>query len=321
MVPAVPEPLDALVAKCVEPDPDKRFQTTAELVAALDRLDDNGKLKPKKRAVALPLVSAVALGLLTLSGYIYWVTRPPVQHDPVSVVLADFANTTGDTGFDGTLESMMKVALEGASFMTVYDRAGIRRNLGVTPPEKLDERAAQELAVRQGVGVVLSGSIAPDGRGYRLSIKAVRAATGEIITDLDQRAQDKDRVLATAGDLATDIRQALGDDTSESAQRFAMVTWTANSLDVVHEYAIALQAVSNTDYEQATQSFTKAVTLDPNFGPGYVGLAVVAWAFWTDQHWAVNGVAVAINAILLISIRNEWDLVTWLAPHGDVEAG
>ena len=52
----------------------------------------------------------------------------------------------------------------------------------------------------------------------------------------------------------------------------------------------------------------------------YIGLAIVAWAFRTDQHWAVNGVAVVINAILLISIRNEWDLVTWLAPHGDAEA-
>ena len=48
----------------------------------------------------------------------------------------------------------------------------------------------------------------------------------------------------------------------------------------------------------------------------YVLLAVVAWAFWTEQQWAVNGVAVVINAILLISIRNEWDLVTWLAPRG-----
>lgn len=48
----------------------------------------------------------------------------------------------------------------------------------------------------------------------------------------------------------------------------------------------------------------------------YAGLAAVAWAFWTGQHWAVDGVAVVINAILLVSIRNEWDLVTWLAPRG-----
>jgi hypothetical protein len=49
----------------------------------------------------------------------------------------------------------------------------------------------------------------------------------------------------------------------------------------------------------------------------YVALAAVAWAFWTGQHWAVDGVAVVINAILLVTIRNEWDLVTWLAPRAD----
>ena len=49
----------------------------------------------------------------------------------------------------------------------------------------------------------------------------------------------------------------------------------------------------------------------------YIALAAVAVAFWTEQHWAPNGVAVVINAILVVSIRNEWDLVTWLAPRGD----
>ena len=49
----------------------------------------------------------------------------------------------------------------------------------------------------------------------------------------------------------------------------------------------------------------------------YVLLALVAWGFWTDQAWVVKGVAVVINAILLVTIRNEWDLVTWLAPRAD----
>ena len=49
----------------------------------------------------------------------------------------------------------------------------------------------------------------------------------------------------------------------------------------------------------------------------YLALGAVAWAFWTEQPWAVNGVAAVITAMLLISIRNEWDLVTWLAPHAD----
>ena len=101
LVPAVPEALDALVTKCVEPDPAKRYQTTAELVAALDRLDDNGKLKPKKRVgrdAARGGSDRRAARHCRVG--IYWIhAAAPSQHDPVSVVIADFVNKTERSGF------------------------------------------------------------------------------------------------------------------------------------------------------------------------------------------------------------------------------
>lgn len=49
----------------------------------------------------------------------------------------------------------------------------------------------------------------------------------------------------------------------------------------------------------------------------YALLAVVAWAFWIEARWAVNAISAVITGLLLVSIRNEWDLVTWLAPRPD----
>ena len=46
VAPEIPVAVDALVSRCLDPDQAKRFQTTAELVAALDRLDENGELLP-----------------------------------------------------------------------------------------------------------------------------------------------------------------------------------------------------------------------------------------------------------------------------------
>src|SRR5438552_5335294 len=43
---SIPLALDAFVTCCLERDPAARFQTTAELVADLDRLDDTGELRP-----------------------------------------------------------------------------------------------------------------------------------------------------------------------------------------------------------------------------------------------------------------------------------
>ena len=47
----------------------------------------------------------------------------------------------------------------------------------------------------------------------------------------------------------------------------------------------------------------------------YLALATVALAFWRHWAWAEVGVAVVITAMLLSAIRNEWDLITWIAPR------
>src|SRR5688572_14574922 len=57
--PDIPAPLAALVGRCVEPDAAKRFQTSAEVAAELDRLDDKGELIPIKRTIGLPLMAAI----------------------------------------------------------------------------------------------------------------------------------------------------------------------------------------------------------------------------------------------------------------------
>lgn len=49
----------------------------------------------------------------------------------------------------------------------------------------------------------------------------------------------------------------------------------------------------------------------------YVLLVGATFAIWSEQLWACPGVAAVITGLLLVTIRNEWDLVTWLAPRPD----
>jgi serine/threonine protein kinase/Flp pilus assembly protein TadD len=276
IVPEVPQALDQLITRCTEPDAEKRYATTAELVEAIELLDDSGKLRPKKRVVRLPLAIAAAGGLLALSGYIWWSTRPPVVHDSVTVVIADFQNSTKDSAFDGTLEPMLKRALEGASFITAFDRDGLRRQVGAQLPERLDESAARAIAVKQGLGVVLAGSISAEGNGYRVDVNATRAVTGEVISRNQARAAGKDQVLDVATRLITRVRSALGDEASSSAQLFAMASLSATSLDVVAHWVAGRDAASRNNYDEALKHYSKAVELDPKFGLGYAGLANVS---------------------------------------------
>ena len=276
---SIPEALDRIIARCIQPAADARYPTIAEMLADLEKLDDNGKPLPMVRRLTWRIGAAAALVVASLVGATYWLARGPgvpVVHEPVSVLIADFQNKTGDATFDKALEPMMKLALEGAGFISAYDRAGIRRTLGVRPPDKLDERAAQEIAVKQGLGVVLSGSVDRQGSRYGVSVKATQAVTGNVIASATERASSKDKVLGVATSLASKVREALGDDTSDSAKRFAMDTLSATSLEVVREYAGAMEALSRSKNSEALQGFSKAATLDPNFGLAHAGMAIAS---------------------------------------------
>jgi serine/threonine protein kinase len=273
----IPEALDRIVSRLLEPDPERRFQTTAELVAALDRLDDNGAPLPLIRRLTPRLIAATAVIVAALLAGTYFATRqalaPPVEHEPVSVVIADFQNNTSDAAFNSVLEPTLKRALEGASFITAYDRFRLSSTVGVRPPERLDEVAAREIAVKQGLNIIVAGAINPQGSGYSVSVKAVHAVTGNVIATSDRRASSKDDVLAAATRLAATVRTALGDETSESDQMFAMTSLSATSLDVVRHYVAGMEAASNNRQDEARQQFAAALEKDPKFGIAYTSLA------------------------------------------------
>lgn len=277
--PSIPAALDEIITRCIQPDAAARFQTTKDLVDAIDRLDDHGVPIPIVRRLTRSMAAAAVVVIASLLGLTWWAAQGPaveVEREPVSVLIADFQNGTGDATFERTLEPVMQIALEDASFISAFDRAGIRRTMGVRPPERLDEQTALELAVKQGVNVVLSGTIAQSGNRYDLTVRAIQAVTGTVITTESERASRKEDVLGAATSLAASVRGALGDTTSDSAKRFAMEKLSAKSLDAVREYARGIEALSQSKFEEALQAFSKAVEFDPTFGTAYGGMAISA---------------------------------------------
>jgi tetratricopeptide (TPR) repeat protein len=203
-------------------------------------------------------------------------SAPVVEPSPVSVLIADLQNDTNDAALTGTLEPMLIRALEGAAFISAYDRYRIRTGLGVAAPERLDETAARELAIKQGVGIVVAGTVSRRGNGFEVSLRALHSVTGDVITAARSRASSREELLPTLMDLTADVRQALGDSESEANQLFAMRSVSASSLEVIGHYAAAVQAQSNLRFEEARDSYLRAVQLDPQFGLGYQGLAVMS---------------------------------------------
>ncbi len=191
------------------------------------------------------------------------------SHEPVSVVIADFQNNTADSDFDRTLEPMIRRALEGAGFITAYDRSRVGA-LAVPQPSQFDESDARKLAVKQGLGAVLSGSIDLRDNVYTVSVEATETVTNNTITSAQGSTVYKNQVLEVAIKLIARVRNALGDDLSESAQQFAMASLSTTSLDVVRLYAAAMQAAAANNFVESLKFAKEAIEIDPDFGIGYL---------------------------------------------------
>jgi tetratricopeptide (TPR) repeat protein/predicted Ser/Thr protein kinase len=286
--PTLPRTINDIVVKCLAVDPGRRYQSSREILQGLEAWlgpaaqISTGVVPPARRAssswkwitVGLAVVLLAVAGLLLRDRI---VSRPRVKQKPVTVLLADFQNATGDPVFDGTLEPMFTIAMEGASFVSAYNRVQARQLAGQlrAGAGALDENVARLVAVREGVNIVVAGSIRRQGEGYQLEAKAIDAVNGKTIVTKKIEADSKEKVLATVGKLAAPIRKALGDVTPESAQLAAAETFTASSVEAAHQYGLAQQWLYEGKMEDALRGYTKAIELDPNMGRAYSGAAAI----------------------------------------------
>ena len=293
--PAVALPLSDMTMRCLAIDPAARYQTATEVAADLDAW--LGDAQPASIVMAPPapiqpapsptagrrkwlMGGGVAVALLAIAGGIaIWKHPAAKKPNTVRVLVADFTNHTGDPVFDNTLEPMFNIALEGASFISAFNRGEARRLARQLPhaTEAIDEQSARLIGVSQGLGAIVTGSLSRRGDGYRLSVEAIDAVSGNTIANSDVTVPNKDQVSLAIPKLAAPIRKALGDSTSESVQLEATRgTFTAASLEAVHQYGIAMEQQFAGKMPDALASFKKAADLDPNFGRAYSGMAAVS---------------------------------------------
>lgn len=282
----IPEALDAVVTKCVQLDPAARYQTTAELAAALSRLDDEGNSIPEpvvKRFTPKVLAAAAAL-VMTLVGGTYFLARGPGEAppppEPMSVLIADFANNTQEPVFNGLIEQAMTVGVEGASFVSAYPRADALKVAGqVRPGSRLDDATAALVALREGVDRVITGAISKDGSRYRVDVRLIdpsEAAEQQVLASWDGQASDRDAVLPAVARLATSVREGLGDTTAASDATRDEESFTASSLEAAQAYTAAQEFQWAGKYQEAFDQYKRASELDPTMGRAFSGLGAMA---------------------------------------------
>jgi tetratricopeptide (TPR) repeat protein len=292
----IPGSLSNIVAKCLEKDPANRYQNAEELDADLRAWQGrSGGKKVSASAMRLRMLrlreipwtryAIAGVLILAIAGGVGWFVARRQQaaksaaHAPVSVLVGDFENHTGDPVLDNTLEPMLGMALEGASFINVYGREDARKLAGKlpNPTNKLDEQTVRLIARSQEIDAVITGEIDLRGDTYEITAIAMDGVSGKVLAKSEISVANKKDIIGNLPKLAVPLRKALGDSTSEEAQ-FKEVSggFTSASLEAVHQDALGVDEQFAGKFQEAFDSFQKAAQLDPNFPRAYTGMAAMA---------------------------------------------
>jgi serine/threonine-protein kinase len=303
----VPPPLESLVARLLERDPEQRPQSGEEVLVELSPLRDLESSPLARRTVVLRRrlpVSAIVAGAVMMAIVIGLTVRLQLnatRSGPGSPVVAvlPLANMSGDTANDylgaGLAESLI-TSLASAPNVTVLSRSAVEESRQQNPDRTSFVRALDATYLVTGSVQAVSDRLRvtlnlerPDasvawGRtveGPTRDLFTLQAQLASLLADaLNQQSPSVERAEPAAPSTA-----------SEPAQ---LAYWKARAHFDRQDLAGNIQAALN--------EFENAIELDPRFAIAYAGRAEAQWAMYTqtnDRQWAERAVESTQTAVRL----------------------
>jgi len=238
-------------------------------------LPPSSRIKIVLPAALVAVAALVAAGLYLRSRSTAPAAAKLTEKD--TVVLADFANSTSDPVFDGTLKQALAVDLEQSPFLNILSDRKVGETLklmGRLPTDHVTADVAKELCLRTGSKAVIGGSISNLGSQYIVGLEAIACSTGDDLAKERAEAPSKEGVLKALDTAATALRSRLGESLA-SVQKFDVpVEATTPSLEALKAYSMAIVTGRTKGDAEAIPFMKRAIELDPNFAIAYAGLAI-----------------------------------------------
>ena len=243
---------------------------TAQTTAATARS------RSSRKNLSRGVVVAGVIALLLAGGLYYRSHQMKGLTDRDTIVLTDFANSTGDPVFDDTLRTALTVSLRQSPFLNVLSDSEVAKILQqMTRPAntKLTSEVARQLCQRAGSKAYIAGSIANLGSQYVLELKAVNCRIGDTLAQEQVTAASKEKVLDTLGEAASKLRGELGESLA-TVQKFdvPLAQATTSSLEALKAYSVGGKAYNEKGPAAALPYHQRAIELDPNFAMGFWGV-------------------------------------------------
>ncbi|HEX5438947.1 MAG TPA: protein kinase [Gemmatimonadaceae bacterium] len=294
--------LDTIVLKALRKEPARRYQSVDALADDIRRHLEGrpvrarpdsfgyraGKYVRRNRVAVGAALAAGAAALLLVAGFVAvrggagTPTVPSLAATGVlqprdRILVADFANRTGDPALAAALSEALQVDLSQSPMVQVLSPRQVRSALvrmERSPSLALDDSLAREVALRDGVKAFVTGSIARVAGRYTITAELVSAQTGDLLTALRETAADSSDVIPAMDRLSRGLRERMGESLGSVRATPPLEQVTTASLAALRDYSEGVRTINAGDRERGIKLLAAAITLDTGFASAYRVLGV-----------------------------------------------
>jgi eukaryotic-like serine/threonine-protein kinase len=234
----------------------------------------------------------VLIAIVAVPIVLHFFRNRKVLTETDTVVLADFANSTGDPVFDETLRQGTVVQLEQSPFLNLISEERIQQLLGLMgkPVQApLTPEIAHEICERTASAAVLDGSIARLGTQYVLGLRAKDCRSGKVLAEEQIQTARKEDVLNALSQIASRFRTHLGESLATvEKHNTPLAEATTPSLEALKAYSTGLKVMAAKGEAPAVPFFRRATEIDPQFATAYASLGLMYGAMGESALSAEN---------------------------------
>ena len=287
---SIPQFMSDVVAKCLQIDPQRRYQKAIEILQDLEarqrlRMPSTvGRLASRlgstsKRARLIFAIAAVlvAVGLATMR--MLWRPASGPAKATVSLAIVPFQNVSADPSLDwlgpGLAEMLTTDVGQSPELRTVSSERlhQILRDLRIAPASSLDTPTLERIAEFSNADVVVWGKYAKLGDQIRIDA-SLHDLKSHAVIPLKADVSSESLLLEGISSLAKSIRDnlALSSEAREKMRATSFRPSTA-SLEALRDYNEGLTLAREGRHLEAAKKFESSISADPQFALAHVRLS------------------------------------------------
>lgn len=196
------------------------------------------------------------------------------------VVVGDLQNLTGQSVFDQSVDSALRISLEQSRYVNVLPELSVQETLQrmQRDPDKtrVNRAIGSEIALREGVRALILPTLAEVGGRVRVTAEVVDPNTQTTVYSVSADGIGAQSVLPSLDKVSAQLRGKLGEALATVSRNSQPLDKVATSnLDALRAYSLGNDAYDKGDMKDAEAFYRQALNLDSGFALAHIYLAKV----------------------------------------------